>query len=139
MTSSPISTEEGRGSMSKADYAPETDLRLADRRIWVITTASLPWRTGTSVNPLARALYLTRGRPEGYVTLLCPWLPRREDQLKIFGSKCLFNSTSEQEAWIRRYIRAQMGCESEESDLRIRFYDAIYSDSFGSIFATQDM
>ena len=126
-------------STSSADFAPETDLRIPNRRIWVITTASLPWRTGTSVNPLARALYLTRGRPSGYVTLLCPWLPQREDQSKLFGSGCLFDTTSEHEEWIRRYIRQGMGCMSEESNLRIRFYEAVYNESFGSIFATEDM
>ena len=28
---------------------------------------------------------------------------------------------------------------SEESNLRIRFYEAVYNESFGSIFATEDM
>lgn len=95
-------------------------------------------RTGTAVNPLARALYLTRGRPRGYVTLLVPWLDRKEEQAKVYGDT-LFESMEEQDAWIRKYSEERVGCKEEAENLKILFYPALYHDMFGSIFATVDV
>jgi digalactosyldiacylglycerol synthase len=92
---------------------PESDLSDLNRRIWVVTTASLPWRTGTAVNPLARALYLTRGRPKHYVGLVIPWLESQEDQAKIYGSDSTFETQQDQEAWIRNYAKERVHCESK--------------------------
>jgi hypothetical protein len=41
---------------------------------------SLPWMTGTSINPLLRAAVLTRDRADGMITLVLPFLPTEEDQ-----------------------------------------------------------
>jgi hypothetical protein len=95
------------------EITPESDLSNPNRRIFVVTTASLPWRTGTAVNPLSRALYLTRGRPKQYVTLVIPWLPKQEDQVKLFGKDSTFATQEEQEQWIRDYSRDRCGCESK--------------------------
>lgn len=103
--------------MTTEKIIPESDLGLPDRRIWVVTTASLPWRTGTAVNPLARALYLTKGRPADYVTLLIPWLTHKEDQTKLFGADCTFESEEDQAKWIREYCmnRVLAGSDGEFS------------------------
>ncbi|OEU16810.1 hypothetical protein FRACYDRAFT_138536, partial [Fragilariopsis cylindrus CCMP1102] len=100
--------------------------------ICIVTTAGLPWRTGTAVNPLARALYLTRGRPKHHITLLIPWLENSEEQSKVYGSSNVFSSPEEQKVWIQTYAR-------ELDNLQISFYPAKYHNSFGSIFATVDI
>lgn len=43
---------------------------------------SLPWMTGTSINPLLRAAFLVRGRDANMVTLMIPFLAP-EDQPKV--------------------------------------------------------
>ena len=142
-----------------------SDLSRPDRRIWVVTTASLPWRTGTAVNPLLRALYLTRGRKKHSVTLLVPWLESTASQEKLYGR--VFRNQNEQEEWVREYCRHRAECTGkkdklsandhirkvsnshcnlsirplaeEEENLRIRFYEGFYEESFGSIFPKVDI
>ncbi len=68
--------------LSGKDIIPESDLSHKNRTIWIITTASLPWMTGTAVNPLLRAAYLTRGRPEGKIFLVVPWIPIEDQNVR---------------------------------------------------------
>ena len=114
-----------------------SDLSRKDRRICVVTTAGLPWRTGTAVNPLLRALYLTRGRPANYVTLIIPWLDNKESQQQLYGQK--FETLENQEAWIRKYCRERCNCADEEKNLKIMFWKGSYHSGFGSIFPIQDI
>ena len=104
------SDTEAQSLASSSTIAPISDLSRPDRIIWVVTTAALPWRTGTSVNPLARALYLTRGRPQHAVTLMIPFLPSMEEQKKVFGEEALFETPQEQETWIRNYCKERVHC-----------------------------
>ena len=123
--------------MEPEEITPVSDLSRKDRRICVVTTAGLPWRTGTAVNPLLRALYLTRGRPTGYVTLMIPWLESKKSQEQLYGK--VFESQKDQEEWIRTYCRDRCNCVDEEKNLRIQFWNGSYHSGFGSIFPTQDI
>lgn len=123
------------------EISKDSDIRDPNRRIWVVTTAALPWRTGTAVNPLLRALYLTRGRPKHYVTLVVPWLDDEASRLQLYGSDHGFSEggQKEQEEWIRNYCRTRAQCAEEEENLRIWFYSSVYEKAFGSIFPSEDI
>jgi digalactosyldiacylglycerol synthase len=69
----------------------------------VITTAALPWLTGTSINPLLRSAYLANERSPGKVTLMVPWLSTR-DQDMAFPAGIRFNRPEEQETYIRQWL-----------------------------------
>ena len=108
------------------------------RHICIVTTASVPWRTGTSINPLARALYCCR-LPNMTVTLYIPWLSPK-DQRILFGTNTIFDSPSNQEVWIRQYCTDRIHCDDDSlSKLKIKFYNSLYHQGFGSIFPSEDI
>ena len=74
--------------------------------IWIVTTAALPWRTGTAMNPLLRALYLIK-MSKKEVTLVIPWLTSAGDRHQVYKGHS-FQTTQDQEKWIRHY--AETSC-----------------------------
>ena len=130
---------------------PQSDLTRPGRYIHVVTTAALPWFTGTAVNPLLRAAYLHRRTleinqhenitdstsPKSWVILVIPWLELREDQELLYGQ--VFPNTTQQELYIRNWLRKEANMPDVADDLEIVFYPARYHTELGSIFAMGDM
>lgn len=89
------------------------------QQIAIFTTASLPWMTGTAVNPLFRAAYLARAGDRD-VRLVVPWLSLKDQEL-VYPEKITFSSPLEQEGYVRRWLEERMAIASGFS---ISFYPA---------------
>lgn len=106
-----VATDGGEGFVAglSLDASLTSDLRLGPRDITIVTTAGLPWMTGTAVNPLLRAVYLAR---EGHrVSLVIPWLPNAEDQARVFPKGVFFETQDEQAEFIYSWVRRELGPE----------------------------
>mmetsp|Transcript_7689 Transcript_7689/g.19740 ORF Transcript_7689/g.19740 Transcript_7689/m.19740 type:complete len:524 (+) Transcript_7689:233-1804(+) len=106
-----------------------SSLREPGRHIFVVTTAALPWLTGTAVNPLLRAAYLARSGEQN-ITLVVPWLQHEADQAKLYPNGIRFRSFAEQEQHIREWLASRIDFECSFS---IVFYPGRYDDAFKSI------
>lgn len=87
------------------------------QQIAIFTTASLPWLTGTAVNPLFRAAYLAKDG-ERKVTLVIPWL-KLTDQEHVYPNNITFDSPAKQEEYVRKWLEERIGFKS---NFAIRFY-----------------
>lgn len=87
------------------------------RHIAIFTTASLPWFTGTAVNPLFRAAYLSKdGKYD--VTLVIPWISLK-DQGLVYTNNITFSSPLDHEKYVHSWLEERIGIASCFS---IRFY-----------------
>ena len=102
------------------EWLPESDLNLADRNIHIFTTAALPWRTGTSINALLRALYILKEKlkkgDQGHVHLVIPWLDgttSSSHRLKLYGPGVITldgdAGKQQQSEWIRTFASQVCG------------------------------
>ncbi|XP_072981494.1 digalactosyldiacylglycerol synthase 1, chloroplastic-like [Typha angustifolia] len=103
------------------------------RHVAIVTTASLPWMTGTAVNPLFRAAYLARTAKQN-VTLMVPWLCKSDQEL-VYPSSMTFNSPEEQEAYIRNWLEERVGFKA---DFKISFYPGKFAKERRSIIPAGD-
>ena len=108
-------------------------IRDEGRMITIVTTASLPWMTGTAVNPLLRAAYLAMADKK--VTLVVPWVPK-EDQEKLFPGGRTFQSPEEQDKFVRDWLHDRVGFAPK---MKIRFYPGRYAAEKCSIMPVGDI
>jgi hypothetical protein len=133
------------------EVTPQSDLTRPGRYVHIVTTASLPWFTGTAVNPLLRAAYLHQRlqtinknqtnmttNKSSYVTLIIPWLELPEDQEKLYNG-IIFKTPMEQEEYVREWLRNQAGMPDAADNLNLHFYNARYHAGLGSVFAMGDI
>lgn len=126
-------SEDVSGEVSKrhnlhVDLSYASDLRGSNRHITIVTTAALPWMTGTSVNPTLRAVYLAKDGHD--ITLVVPWLSTLEEQRKIFSKGSPLFEKKDQQA---RYILDWACTHVKNVVIDVRFYEGVYSDDLGSI------
>eukprot|EP00850_Spirogloea_muscicola_P011713 SM000073S21489 [mRNA] locus=s73:545398:552936:- [translate_table: standard] len=119
------------GRLPNAVISVPLVLAQGDRLITIITTACLPWLTGTSINPLLRGAYLEQHH-NARVTLLFPWIPC-EQQVAVYGRGSTFESQEQQAAFVRAWIEKRL---SVKTKFRIQFYDAQYDPRKRSIMPT---
>ena len=120
---------------------PHTDIADMSKQILIVTTAALPWMTGTAVNPLLRAAYMTEGRKEagGSVTLMLPWLERRQDQEAVYGAHRIFETPEAQEEYVRTWLRETAKLVEASEILNIKWYTAWRSKAEDSVYSMGDI
>ena len=121
------------GGRDFAGPGPGGSLREPGRSVANVTTAALPWMTGTAVNPLLRAAYLAR-RGLHDVTLVIPWLVPAEQ--KLIHPSVIFETPEEQGAYVRRWVKERCGFEPA---MKLDFYPGRYATDKYSIIPVGDV
>ena len=118
------------------EYITADSKLTKDRSVVIVTTASLPWMTGTAVNPALRAAYMV-GTGYEDVTLLLPWLEDDADQRTLFNGR-VFTNKSEQESFVRDWI-SKNAPDADASSLKLGWYPSRYATGLGSILNLDDI
>ena len=118
------------------EYITADSKLTKDRSVVIVTTASLPWMTGTAVNPALRAAYMV-GTGYEDVTLLLPWLEDDDDQRTLFNGR-VFANKSDQETFVRAWIQKNAP-DADASTLKLGWYPSRYATGLGSILNLDDI
>ena len=108
-------------------------MRETGRSVAIVTTAALPWMTGTAVNPLLRAAYLAR-RGLHDVTLVIPFLAPSEQ--KIIHPNMIFNTPEEQAEYVNKWVEERCGFKPQ---MKLSFYPGRYATDKYSIIPVGDL
>ena len=117
---------------------PATDISDRTKHIWIVTTAALPWMTGTAVNPLLRAAYFCEAGYER-ITLMLPWLERSKDQEKLYGRVDRFPTREDQDSYIRSWLRETARLPTAAEKLNIEWYIGWQETLENSVYAMGDI
>ncbi|KAH1073665.1 hypothetical protein J1N35_025993 [Gossypium stocksii] len=104
------------------------------KRIAIFTRASLPWMTGTTINPLFRAAYLAKGG-DRKITLVIPWLYLKDQKL-VYPVNAMFGSPWEQQSYIRQWLERRIAFIP---DFGICFYPGKFAVDKRSIILVGDI
>ena len=144
--------------LSAVEPTPASDL-CKPRHVWIVTTAALPWMTGTAVNPLLRAGSLwqryqdqveAQQEQDGEdqecsssssfsITLVLPWLCREKDREALYGDEWKAKTVQDQDEYIRSWLGNRAKLPRAAQNIAIQWYTAHYSTSLSSIFAVDDV
>ncbi|GMI08260.1 hypothetical protein TrVE_jg10459 [Triparma verrucosa] len=138
INTSPTSSSVNSSPPDSSPPLPHTLLLSPSHHVTIVTSAALPWMTGTAVNPLLRAAYLLARKDFKGVTIMLPWLERPEDQQSVYGNKA-FKSREEQEAYVRNWLKVDAGLPEASERLKICWYDAWQQKAENSVYSMGDI
>ena len=127
-----LEASEALKKASRGKDAPRS-VREPGRSVAIVTTATLPWMTGTAVNPLLRAAYLAR-RGIHDVTLVIPFLAPNEQKLVHPGM--IFNTPEEQGEYVNKWVEERCGFKPQ---MKLSFYPGRYATDKYSIIPVGDL